>query len=133
MLEPEPELEPKLEPEPEPELGQPTQQAQQALEGGLLPSAGNPLGLLMEAPPTQAGSEVSAEAYDALGAQYVETKRLPSFQPDCRLLPACSRAIDQKLSLIHTKYISVISVNFAITATLPPTRMWWLHTNSTDC
>ena len=42
---------------------------------------------------------------------------LPSFQPDCRLLPACSRAIDQKLSLIHTKYISVISVNFAITAT----------------
>ena len=43
---------------------------------------------------------------------------LPSFQPDCRLMPACSRAIDQKLSLIHTKYISVISVNFAITATL---------------
>ena len=42
---------------------------------------------------------------------------LPNFQPDCRLLPACSRAIDQKLFLIHTKYISVISVNFAITAT----------------
>ena len=49
---------------------------------------------------------------------------LPSFQPDCRLLPACSRAIDQKLSLIHTKYISVISVNFAITATPPTPRRY---------